>query len=448
MMQSIRSRFLLVSLVSVVLALVMASVVLVSLFTRNLETRIDDELTGHIDNIAGALRFAADGTLQLPERPVDRRFEEPYGGLYWQVEDDARKSELRSASLWDYSLPLPADEQETGAIHRYRLPGPEGSSLIVQERKIVFAAPDGRRAIRVAAAIDGSVVSDARRAFAFDIIPYMVALAVFLIAASLAQLTYGLRPISSVSEGLDRIRERRAERLAGPFPRELRGVVAAVNQLLDDQSRLIDKARARAADLAHGLKTPLTVLSNDAATLRERGDTEMADELSHLAGVMKAHVDHELTRSRIAASADLRKSDADLATSLGIIVRTLKRTPRGEALAWNIEVPTGIEVGVDPLDLQEMLGNILDNAVKWSRSTIRVQAGRQDGRAVLVIEDDGPGADPAGLRTIMQRGTRLDLKTPGTGIGLAIVRDIADVYGLDIEAENIAAGGFRVTVHF
>lgn len=448
MMQSIRSRFLLVSLVSVALALVMASVVLVSLFTRNLETRIDDELTGHIDNIAGALRFAADGTLQLPERPVDRRFEEPYGGLYWQVEDDARKSELRSASLWDYSLPLPDDEQETGAIHRYRLQGPEGSSLIVQERKIVFAAPDGRRAIRVAAAIDGSVVADARRAFAFDIIPYMVALAVFLIAASLAQLTYGLRPISSVSEGLDRIRERKAERLAGTFPRELRGVVAAVNQLLDAQSRLIDKARARAADLAHGLKTPLTVLSNDAATLRERGDTEMADELSHLAGVMKAHVEHELTRSRIAASADLRKSDADLAASLGIIVRTLKRTPRGEALDWNIEVPTGIEVGIDPLDLQEMLGNILDNAVKWGRSTIRVRAERRDERPVLTIEDDGPGADPAGLRTIMQRGTRLDLKTPGTGIGLAIVRDIADVYGLDIEAENVAAGGFRVTIRF
>lgn len=448
MMQSIRSRFLLVSLVSVVLALVMASVVMVSLFTRNLETRIDDELTGHIDNIAGALRFAADGTLQLPERPVDRRFEEPYGGLYWQVEDDARKSELRSASLWDYSLPLPEDEQETGAIHRYRLPGPEGSSLIVQERKIVFAAPDGRRAIRVAAAIDGSVVSDARRAFAFDIIPYMVALAVFLIAASLAQLTYGLRPISSVSEGLDRIRERKAERLAGTFPRELRGVVAAVNQLLDAQSRLIDKARARAADLAHGLKTPLTVLSNDAATLRERGDTEMADELSHLAGVMKAHVEHELTRSRIAASADLRKSDADLAASLGIIVRTLKRTPRGEALDWDIEVTTGIEVGIDPLDLQEMLGNILDNAVKWGRSAIRVRAEKRDERPVLTIEDDGPGADPAGLRTIMQRGTRLDLKTPGTGIGLAIVRDIADVYGLDIEAENVAADGFRVTIRF
>lgn len=448
MMQSIRSRFLLVSLVSVALALVMASVVLVSLFTRNLETRIDDELTGHIDNIAGALRFAADGTLQLPERPVDRRFEEPYGGLYWQVEDDARKSELRSASLWDYSLPLPDDEQETGAIHRYRLRGPEGSSLIVQERKIVFAAPDGRRAIRVAAAIDGSVVADARRAFAFDIIPYMVALAVFLIAASLAQLTYGLRPISSVSEGLDRIRERKAERLAGTFPRELRGVVAAVNQLLDAQSRLIDKARARAADLAHGLKTPLTVLSNDAATLRERGDTEMADELSHLAGVMKAHVEHELTRSRIAASADLRKSDADLAASLGIIVRTLKRTPRGEALDWDIEVTTGIEVGIDPLDLQEMLGNILDNAVKWGRSAIRVRAEKRDERPVLTIEDDGPGADPAGLRTIMQRGTRLDLKTPGTGIGLAIVRDIADVYGLDIEAENVAADGFRVTIRF
>ncbi|WP_455274475.1 sensor histidine kinase [Rhizobium herbae] len=448
MRHSIRGRFLLVSVISVILALIMASLVLINLFTRNLERRIDEELTGHINNIAGTLRFAADGGIELPDRPVDRRFHEPYGGLYWQVEDDLRNRQLRSASLWDTSLPLPNDDHETGSIHRYHLAGPEGSDLIVQERKIVFAAPDGKRAIRVAAAIDASVLLKASRTFMFDIIPYMAALAVFLIAASLAQLTYGLRPISSVSEGLDRIRARKAERLSGTFPKELQTVVDAVNRLLEAQSQLISRARTRAADLAHGLKSPLTVLFNDAETLRERGEVEIADELVHLADVMKSHVEGELTRSRIAGSASLRSSDAELATSLKTIVRTLMRTPRGEQLSWTINVGDGIAVEIDPHDLQELLGNVLDNAVKWSRSAISIDTQWQDARPVLVIEDDGPGTSPDGLSTIMERGVRLDLKTPGTGIGLAIVRDIADVYDLSVDIENIDAGGLRITIRF
>lgn len=448
MRHSIRRRFLLVSIISVILALIMASLVLIDLFTRNLERRIDVELTGHINNIAGTLRFAADGRIELPDRPVDRRFNEPYGGLYWQVEDDLRNRTLRSASLWDTSLPLPDDDQEAGSIHRYHLAGPEGSDLIVQERKIIFAAPDGKRAIRVAAAVDASVVSKASRTFMLDIVPYMVALAVFLIAASLAQLTYGLRPISSVSEGLDRIRTRKADRLNGSFPRELQPVVDAVNRLLEAQSQLISRARTRAADLAHGLKSPLTVLFNDAETLRERGEVEIADELVHLAGVMKSHVDRELTRSRIAGSAVLRSTDADLATSLNIILRTLRRTPRGEKLSWTIDVAPGTTIEMDPSDLQELLGNILDNAVKWSRSAIRIKAQRQDERPVLMIEDDGPGASPDGLSAIMKRGIRLDLKTPGTGIGLAIVSDIADVYNLSIDIQNIDSGGLRIIIRF
>ncbi len=447
-MRSIRGRFLIVSAASVLLAMVLASIVFVTLFTRNLERRIDDELTGHINRFAGTLRFAADGRLELPDRPTDRRFAEPYGGLYWQVEDDLAKRQLRSPSLWDYTLPLPDDAHEPSAVHRYALPGPEGSELIVQERQFVVAAPEGPRPVRVALAIDARTLTEARHAFVLDIIPFMIALAAFLIAASLAQLTFGLRPVSAVSEGLNRIRERKAERLDGRYPSELQGVVDAVNRLLDAQAEIIQKARTRAADLAHGLKTPLTVLANDAATLKEHGEDDIARELAHLATVMQAHVDRELARSRIAATAELRASDADIATAVDRIVRTLKRTPRGGALAWNVDVPPDIVVGVDPHDLEELVGNILDNAVKWSRTAIGVSAERDAGRIRLVIEDDGPGADPAGIKRMMERGIRLDSQTPGTGIGLSIVRDIASVYDLAIDITNRADGGLTVAVLF
>lgn len=448
MRHSIRGRFLIVSAASVLLAMTLAAFVFVSLFTRSLERRIDEELAGHINLFAGTLQFAADGTLEKPAGPTDRRFEQPYGGLYWQIEDDVKHRQLRSPSLWDYVLPLPDDAQEQGIVHRYRLPGPEGAPLIVQERKFIFASPGGARPVRVAVAIDESVVTEAQRAFTLDVIPYMAALAVFLIAASLAQLTFGLKPISSLSEGLNRIRERKAERMTGRYPREMQGVVDAVNKLLDAQSEIIAKARARSADLAHGLKTPLTVVANDAETLRERGQTDIADELTHLASVMQAHVERELTRSRIAATAELRGSDADVATAVDRIVRTLKRTPRGEELAWTVEVPPGVVVGVDPNDLEELLGNVIDNAVKWSHSAIGIVLRRHGERPVLVIEDDGPGADPDGIEQIMERGIRLDSQKPGTGLGLSIVKDIASVYDLRVAIENRGGGGLRVTVTF
>jgi len=447
-MHSIRGRFLIVSAASVLLAMVRASIVFVTLFTRNRERRIDDELTGHINRFAGTLRFAPDGRLELPDRPTDRRFAEPYGGLYWPVEGDLAKRQLRSPSLWDYTLPRPDDPHEPSAVHRYTLPGPEGSELIVQERQFVVAAPEGPRPVRVALAIDARTLTEARHAFVLDIIPFMIALAVFLIAASLAQLTFGLRPVSAVSEGLNRIRERKAERLDGHYPSELQGVVDAVNRLLDAQAEIIQKARTRAADLAHGLKTPLTVLANDASTFKEHGEDDIARELAHLATVMQAHVYRELARSRIAATAELRASDADIATAVDRIVRTLKRTPRGGALVWSINVAPGMIVGVDPHDLEELLGNILDNAVKWGRTVIHVSAERDGSRIRLVIEDDGPGADPSGIKRMMERGIRLDSQTPGTGIGLSIVKDIASVYDLGIEIATRETGGLRVSISF
>ncbi|MBR0554722.1 HAMP domain-containing histidine kinase [Ciceribacter sp. L1K23] len=448
MSRSIRGRFLLVSLVTVVLALSLAGIAFVELFTRTFEKRIDEELADHGTNIAGGIRFSAEGSLTLPDRPVDARFNEPYGGLYWQIVDDRTSEQLRSPSLWDYTLPLPADSHETGEVHRYHLEGPEQSTVLVQERKVIVAAPDGQHPVRIAVGIDVAAVAKARSSFATDLFPYMVALAAFLIAASLVQLIIGLRPLSSVSEGLNRVRERRAERLTGQYPAELQEVVGAVNSLLDAQQLIIDKARSRAADLAHGLKTPLTILSNDAATLHDKGETQIADELAHLADVMRAHVDHELTRSRIAANAGLRRSDASPARCIDNIIRTLKRSPQGETLSWIARVPDDLTVPVDPNDLQEMLGNVLENAMKWARHEIIVEAETDDRAPRLRILDDGPGVPPEQIDAIMHRGVRLDMQTPGSGIGLSIVREIGEIYGIGVAIENRKTGGLSVTLTF
>lgn len=446
---SIRARFLIVSLTSVPLALVLAALFMISLFTSNLERRLDAELGGLVGALAGAVRFGPDGALAPPAGLFDRRFVTPYGGLYWQMEDVAAGTQVRSESLWDFTLSVPPDTDRDGAAKAYEIAGPDAARLAAQVREVSMASPTGPRALRIIVAADRAPLEEASRGFALDIVPYIVGLAAFLIAASLLQVTYGLKPLSALASALDRIRERRGDSLDRALPREFEPVEIAVNRLLGSQRQAIARARARAGDLAHGLKTPLTVLANDALALRERGQGEIADEIEHLVRVMRAHTDRELVRARIVSSAELRQSDGDLAAIVGQVVRTLKRTAAGEAAEWTVDLPDSVVLPVDPHDLRELTGNIVENAVKWTRTLIAIRwVPVADGTRMLIVEDDGPGVDPDKIGTMTDRGTRHDERTSGTGLGLSIVREICDVYGLSLAIENRSSGGLRVAVEF
>lgn len=441
---SIRNRFLIVSLVTVPAALALACLFMVSVFSANLERRLDAELTGHINNIAASLRFAVDGTPERPAGFFDKRFEDAYGGLYWQIGDDTSPARLRSHSLWDYTLTSPADLPSDGRVLRYDMAGPDGATLTAQQRQIMVPTPAGLKTLQIIVAADRKPLQEAGYRFAFDILPYLAGLALFLIGASLIQVVFGLKPLAALTTGLDRIRERRGGRLEGVLPKEFEPVETSVNRLLDAQAQAIAKARARAGDLAHGLKTPLTVLSNDALTLRQKGETGMADEIDRLVALMRAHVEAELARSRIVANAELRQSDADIEKITGQIVRTLKRTPEGEALTWNVEMGEPADVPLDPHDLREMIGNIVENAVKWAAREVTITWKNRR----LTVADDGPGVDPEKIRSMTERGVRLDEQVPGTGLGLSIVKEICTVYGLTLSIENRRQAGLQVTIAF
>jgi len=446
MTMSIRARFVLISLVAVTLSLAAASAVLIHIFADSYGRRVQEELASHINRLAASLEFSADGKLLAPASPADNRFLTAYGGLYWQIDDAGERSELRSPSLFDYALPLPKDDHPPGAIHRYRLTGPEDTDVVVQERTLTIATPTGKRLIRIAVAIDAGELDNARWTFAIAILPYVAALALFLVLMSLIQLWVGLKPLEQVGTDLDAIRDRSADRLPGPYPRELQGLVDQLNRLFGSQKAAMDKARARAGDLAHGLKTPLTVLANNAHTLREKGETEIADELDQLADVMLAHVDHELARARLAPSAEQRRGDADAAILIGEIIRTLKRTAAGETLAWSAAVPDGMSLPIDPHDFRELAGNLLENAAKWARTTVKVTAARTPGGWTIAIEDDGPGVPEEQIAEIWRRGVRLDHRKPGSGLGLAIAEEIAEVYGIALSLANRPGGGLRAAM--
>ncbi|MBD9638731.1 sensor histidine kinase [Ensifer sp. ENS07] len=445
-MRSLHSRFILTSVVVVSICLAAAFFALVQIFAESYSTRIQNELTGHINRLAAVIRFSADGKVQVPENPPDNRFLLPYGGLYWQIDDPVGKVELRSASLFDYALPLPQEAHPVGIMHQYRLAGPEGKDVLVQERVLLLVAPEGKRPLRIAAALNADEVDNARAAFALDILPYVGVLAVLLVLMSIIQLWIGLRPLDRIGRDLEAVRDRRVGCLAGPYPLEVQPLVDRLNRLLETQAAAVENARGRASDLAHGLKTPLTVLTNNALTLREKGEGEIADELDHLADTMLSHVEHELARARLTPSADQRSGDADVARIVNETIRMLQHTEAGERLSWEPDLQEDLTAPIDPHDFRELVGNLLENASKWARSRVAVTAVRRDGFIRLVVEDDGPGVSPQRLPDLLRRGVRLDRLKPGSGLGLAIVSEIANVYNLALTLENRVEGGLRAEV--
>jgi len=447
-LKSLRLRFLIIASLSIALVLTAAGFVMIRLFEKSLERRVQAELDTYVNQIATELSFDSQGQVKSPKTLSDRRFTLAYSGLYWQIDDITVKRQLRSRSLWDYALPLQEDSHVTGEIHRYILPGPDSSTVIVEERQLIVATPKGSRPVRISAAMDYQTVTQARSQFAYDMLPYIIILGAFLLLASTIQLTLGLRPLKNIRDGLNAVRNRQQRRLDEDFPDEIRPLPQAINQLLDTQDETLSRARKRSADLAHGLNSPLTVLVNDAAKLKARGESEIAGELEGLAKTMRSHIDYELARSRLTPEQSHRKCDGRPYEIAHEIVKTLVRMPKGELLEWKIDIPENVKVTVDPDDLRELLGNITENALKWTQTIVNITGISKTDELLLTIEDDGKGLDPGLIESILQRGIRHDQKIPGTGIGLSLVREICDIYNIGMTIENRQTSGLRVTLVF
>ncbi len=435
---SLRLRLLAAGGASILLALALAGFGLVLLFERHVERRVVLELEAHLRQLVDGLERGGDGSLRLARPPAEPRFQEPLSGLYWQIGEEPPPAGggvaavLRSRSLWDELLRLPPDPLGNGEVHQHTIPGPGGASLLALERQVALPAGLGGDSLRVAVATDRAEIRAAGRAFAAELTPSLALLAAFLIAAAWVQVTVGLRPLDELRRRLGAVRAGREARLgASGFPDEVRPLAAELDHLLDAQDAALARARARAADLAHGLKTPLTALAAEAARLRERGEDATAAEIETVTEAMRRHVERELARARAAQAggAPRRAAPAPVARQ---VVDVLRRTPRGQDLAWEVEVPADLIVHADAQDLAEMLGNLAENAAQWARGRVRLGAASDEGTpglVVLTVEDDGPGIAEDRAEEALARGGRLDTTKPGTGLGLAIVGDLAEACG-------------------
>jgi signal transduction histidine kinase len=444
---SLKFRLLAAAAASIALALAIAGVGLLLLFERHVERRMALELESHLRQLASGLGRGADGSLELAHALAEPRFLEPLSGLYWQIAEEPAGTVLRSRSLWDAELSLSRDHLADADVHRHVVAGPGGSRLLVVERAIAMPANLGGGKVRVAVAIERSEIHAAGRAFAADLAPSLALVALVLIGAAGAQVAIGLRPLDAVRRRLHDVSVGRERRLGESFPDEVLPLAAEVDRLLDAQDAAIDRARARAADLAHGLKTPLAVLASDAAELRSRGEVAVADEIAALAEGMTRHVERELARAR--AGARVRGRALQLMRPVAEqVVGVLRRTPRGERIDWRIRMPEDLAAPVDPQDLAELLGNLAENAAKWAASQVRIEGDRAGGEVTLRVEDDGPGLADEQIATALARGERLDRTQPGSGLGLAIVADLADAYGAALSLKRSSLGGLGAEIRF
>jgi len=433
---SIRWRLSIGAILAVVLALLLSDLALSVMFHRQVTRLTSQELEAK--SMALVAGFEGDQPPAAPPDDIggDRRYLQPYSGLYWQIEVDGRTH--RSQSLWDTVLPLTAAMPGRGRAELYGGDGPDGQRLLILDRSIRVGA-DGHP-VRIAVAVSTALMDEAQQLFDRDLVPALVILGVLLILASIVQVAIGLRLFADVHRKVEALQSGRLARLGQDLPTEVRPLASAIDELLDDRDRRIERARHRAADLAHTLKTPLQALHGETSRLRQSGQNEAADAIDEIAEQIRGSVDRELGRARIGA-----EGSADLAQVVERIAAVLRRTARGDEIGIITQVPSGMLVRIDAYDLTEALGSVAENALRHARERVVIRAEAKGRRIILLIEDDGPGVPPEQLDEVTRRGHFLD--SGGTGVGLSLAKEIVEAADGDLLLQNLDPG-FRVSLMF
>ncbi|GAB3546894.1 sensor histidine kinase [Noviherbaspirillum agri] len=445
---SLRFRLLAGTLVWVVVTILVAGWGLNDLFQRHVEQQFDAALTTYLDQLTAQIAVNDSGEPSLSAMPSDPRLSKPYSGLYWQVDRMARPGMpaaaglLRSRSLWDAVLQVPEDQPADGTVHRHRIAGPDGEALGMLER-VVFPAGQPDRPLRLIVAANEELMREPVQRFRGMLWLALGILGAGLISAAVLQVVVGLAPLRRLRQSLERVRQGKAQRLEGTFPVEVSPLVDEFNAVLVQNAEVVERARTQAGNLAHALKTPLSVLANAAAA--EQG--ELATLVGEQVEAAKKQVDYQLRRARVAAAVRVPGARTPVAPVIDGLIKVMRKVHAERQLTLrSVNPDDDAAFRGEEQDLQEMLGNLLDNACKWADRIIEVRAQRDGASLVITVDDNGKGIPPAQRDAIFRRGVRADEQTPGSGLGLSIVDDLARMYGGMVEIADSPLGGVRMTL--
>lgn len=436
---SLRLRLLAGAAMAIFLALALAWAGISWLFHQYAERREAAELSKLGEQVIASLTLDPQGKLIADALSSDPRFLAIAGGYYWQVISKA--GSVQSQSLWDQSLPptpARADQWDHATAQ-----GPFGKQLMVVSRQIRLDARPLDIIVRVGS--DDSEMQNALAEFDRVLAMSLGLLWLVLSIAAYVQVSLGLRPLDRLRRDMDRLRRSPHARLPDHHPYEILPLTEAINAMASAREGDLARARRRAADLAHGLKTPLAVVAAQSRRAREAGAHMAADSIDRAVEAVAAALEAELARSRAAAARGAGGQSVPLTIAEGVIA-VIERTEHGENLAFSVDIPADLRLPVDPSDLAEMLGALLENAARHARRQVRITGMQTDQHVSLRIEDDGPGMDDDALARAAQRGVRLDESGSGHGLGLSIVRDLAEATEGEFHMERAKIGGLAANL--
>jgi signal transduction histidine kinase len=446
---SLATRLFLSATAWVVVILLITGVILSSVYRDATERAFDRRLNLYLRTLVAEVA--------TPDEPPDRQFQSlgeplfelPLSGWYWQiVRTDSDKEEARaSRSLWDKKLPKLEDhgaELSAAGIRVGYVEGPEGQTLRTVERPVDLGA-DGKFLVDVAG--DASEIFDETRSFDYYLGGTFVALTIVLVLTTIFQVRFGLAPLKRISDAIADIRSGRAERLEGEFPVEIAPLARETNALIDANREIVERARTHVGNLAHAIKTPLSVIVNEAAA--HPADL-FATKVLEQADVMRDQVAHHLERARIAARLTIVGTITEVGPVVEALRRTMEKIHRERAVAIEVSAASQARFRGERQDLEEMVGNLVDNACKWATSRVFIEVLVEQpvepgatSMLQIIVDDDGRGLSAEERAQVSRRGQRLDESKPGSGLGLSIVVDLAALYGGSLALGRAPIGGLR-----
>lgn len=442
--QSLAARLVLAAAAWSLLILALGGWGLSSLYRQSTLAQLDAQISVAIDGLLAAVEPEG-GELKLPEQPNDPRYKQPYSGRYWQIdaiEDGKPVALMRSASLWDRELAWPRGASVTpppGVVFA-DAPGPDGQELRIGLQVIRVQGVTAPIAF-IAAADRAEAMRDVNR-FTLTLTVALAALAAGLIAAVVLQVRVGLAPLAELQADVAAVRRGAAARLEGEYPSEVAPLTDELNKLLDHNRDVVDRSRTLVGNLAHALKTPISVLLNEARAT----PGPLADLVARQTEAMARNVDHYLSRAQAAARAETIGARTPVAPVLEDISRTLERLyGRRKDVGIEVTAAAGAVFRGERQDLEEMVGNLMENACKYGGGGVWVSATAPVAarEITILVEDDGPGLAEEDRAVALTRGGRLDETEAGQGLGLAIVADLARAYGGRLDLEPSVHGGLR-----
>lgn len=441
---SLRARLLWATWLAIAIALLLTGLALTRTFAQYARAELKREGVQALDQLTALLELDGQGGARLDaQRLLDPAWMRPYSGQYWQVNNAQHQPVLRSRSLWDERLMPDPDLLDTGVVHDHLVAGPNGQEVLVVERGVLFNAHD-EQVWRVIVALDTQAMAASVQSFSRFTVGALLLLMLLLAIAAWAQVRVGLAPLGSLQQALGRVKDGQSPDLGDGFPDEVQPLVDSFNAVLQRQRDMVARARQQAGNLAHGLKTPLAVI-RQAAQAAPAHD-ELARTTLTQVEAARRQLDWHLARARAQAVHQQAGVRAEVGPTLATITQAMNMIHRDKGLDVLIDWDDdALCFAGEAQDLQEILGNLVDNAYQWARTSVSVRAQRHGERSLRIsITDDGPGLSAAQREQVLQRGQRLDESMPGSGLGLAIAHDLTTSYGGQLRLSAHAPHGLRV----